>query len=213
MIGRDPAAVSLLQPIILAAGASSRMGQPKALLEFDGKTALELAVDAVRGHAPPIVVLGPNHQEIRERAPLRGVRWVYNLDVESGQTQSLRVALMLLPPAAEAFFFMPVDFPLVSPAEVDRLVAAWRANADPAKSVFIPSHSMKRGHPVLCRRALADEFIALKSGASARDVLNRDNLRVEHVIYPEAYVLMDMDTPEDYVRCLEAYRARTGRTS
>lgn len=189
------------------------MGTPKALLEFDGRTALEIAVEAVRGHAPPIVVLGPNHEEIRKRAPLRGVRWVYNLDVESGQTQSLRVALMLLPPAAEAFFFMPVDYPLVSAAEVGRLVAAYRDNTDPAKSVFIPSHDLRRGHPVLCRRALADEFAALKSGGSARDVLNRDNPRVSYVIYPEAYVLMDMDTPEDYARCLDAYRARAGKTT
>lgn len=198
--------MSDLVPIVLAAGASSRMGRPKALLDFDGRTALQLALDAVRGHAEPIVVLGPNHEDIRSRVDLRGVRVALNLDVESGQTTSLKVALALLPPEARAFFFMPVDFPLVTAADVARLVAASRA--DPEKAIFVPSHDRKRGHPVLCRRELADEFLSLPPGASARDVLNRDNLRISYVIYSEAYLLMDMDTPEDYVRCLDAYRTR-----
>ena len=116
------------------------------------------------------------------------------------------------PPEAEAFFFMPVDFPLVSAADVDRLVEAFRAERDPAKKIFVPSHDLKRGHPILCRRELAEEFLALREGASAREVVNRVNSRLAYVIYPEAYVLMDMDTPEDYRRCLEAYRVRKRST-
>jgi molybdenum cofactor cytidylyltransferase len=203
--------MSDLAPILLAAGASSRMGRPKALLDFDGKTALQLALEAVRGFAKPIVVLGPNHPEIRARVALGHVRVMLNLDVDSGQTASLRAALAILPQDVDAFFFMPVDYPLVTTADVARLVEAYRAEPDPAKSIFIPSHDMKRGHPVLCRRELAAEFLALPPGSSARDVINRVNSRVAHVIYPEAYVLMDMDTPEDYVRCLGAYRARNAR--
>ena len=64
---------------------------------------------------------------------------------------------------------------------------------------------------VLCRRELAAEFLALPSGGSAREVVNRVPSRVAYVVYPEAYVLMDMDTPEDYVRCLDAYRVRHAR--
>jgi len=203
--------MSDLVPIVLAAGASSRMGKPKALLDFDGRTALQLVLEAVRGFAKPIVVLGPNHQDIRARMALGHVRVMLNLDVDSGQTASLKAALAILPGDMEAFFFMPVDFPLVTAGDVARLVEAYRAEPDPAKSIFIPSHDMKRGHPVLCRHELAAEFLALPAGGSARDVVNRVNSRVAHVIYPEAYVLMDMDTPEDYVRCLEAYRARNAR--
>lgn len=203
--------MSDLVPIILAAGASSRMGRPKALLDFDGRTALQLVLEAVRGHAAPIVVLGPNHAEIRARVALGHTKVMLNLDVDSGQTASLKAALAILPPEVEGFFFMPVDFPLVTATDVARLVEAYRSEPDPAKSIFIPSHAMKRGHPVLCRRELAAEFLALPQGGSGRDVVNRVNSRVAHVIYSEAYVLMDMDTPEDYVRCLEAYRVRNAR--
>ena len=203
--------MSDLVPIVLAAGASSRMGRPKALLDFDGKSALQLALEAVRGFAKPIVVLGPNHPEIRARVALGHVRVMLNLDVDSGQTASLRAALAILPQDVDAFFFMPVDVPLVTAADVARLVEAYRAEPDPGKSIFIPSHDLKRGHPVLCRRELAAEFLALPPGGSARDIVNRVPARVAYVVYPEAYVLMDMDTPEDYVRCLDAYRVRHAR--
>ena len=205
--------MSELTPIILAAGASTRMGRPKALLDFDGKTALELALDAVAGVGMPVVVLGPNYEEIEAAVDLggRSLRGALNLDVSSGQTASLLRGLSVLPAHADAFLFMPVDFPLVSAADVARLVEAYRAHRDASRSIFIPSHGMKRGHPVLCRRELAAEFQALSPGAPARDVINRDPARIAYVEYPEAYVLMDMDTPEDYVRCLGAYRTRNAR--
>jgi CTP:molybdopterin cytidylyltransferase MocA len=197
-----------LTPILLAAGTSSRMGQPKALLDFDGRTTLQLALEAVQGQGTPIVVLGPNHFEIRNRVPLGRAKVMLNLNPDTGQTASLQAGLSILPRDAEGFLFMPVDFPLVTSADVDRLVDAYRAEKDPSKKIFVPSHDLKRGHPILCRREMAEEFLALREGGSARDVVNRVNSRLAYVIYPEAYVLMDMDTPEDYRRCLEAYRAR-----
>jgi CTP:molybdopterin cytidylyltransferase MocA len=203
---------SNLVPIILAAGASRRMGRPKALLDFDGTCALELLLEAMAGYRPPVVVLGPDHGEIRRRVSSGGVRWVYNLDVESGQTHSLKAALLVLPPSAPGFFFMPVDFPLVLAADVARLVDSWQADAG-GKSIFIPSHRMKRGHPVLCRWPIAEEILALGPGASARDVVNCDPGRVEHVLFPEPNVLMDMDTPDDYALCLDEYRTRIARRS
>jgi CTP:molybdopterin cytidylyltransferase MocA len=204
--------MTLLTPILLAAGASSRMGRPKALLDFDGRCCLDLALEAVRTCGPPVLVLGPNHEEIRARVVLDGVRIAYNLEVQSGQTASLKAGLALLPPEAEAFLFMPVDLPLLTAADVARLVDAFRSSPDPRTSIFIPSHDGRRGHPVFCRRDLAAEILSLPRAASARDVVNRDPGRVGYVLYPDAYVLMDMDTPEDYVRCLGAYRARQARS-
>jgi len=200
--------MTTITPILLAAGASIRMGRPKALLEFDGRCCLELALEASRDCGTPVLVLGPNHEEIRARVDLDQVRIAYNLEVQSGQTESLKAGLALVPPEAHGFLFMPVDVPLLTAADVARLVEAFRSSR---KSIVIPSHDMRRGHPVLCRREVAAEILALPPGAPARDVVNRDPGRVDYVLYPDAYVLMDMDTPEDYVRCLGAYRARNAR--
>lgn len=203
--------MSPVTPIILAAGASTRMGSPKSLLDFGGRTALELVWSAAREHGIPIVVLGPDAAEIRRCVVLEPSVIVQNPDVQSGQTGSLKKALALLPETSEAFFFTPVDVPLVFSGDIARLIGAFREGRSPEASIYIPSHGMKRGHPVLCRRELAAEFLSLPEGAPARDVINRIPARVAYVEYPEAYVLMDMDTREDYVRCLGAYHDRLTR--
>ena len=199
-----------LTPIVLAAGASTRMGRPKALLDFDGRACLDLVLDSVRAAGRTVVVLGPNHEEIRRRVDLGAVDVELNLDVDGGQTASLQAALRRLPADVDAFLFMPVDLPLLRAADVDTLLQSRIAN--PGSSLYIPSHAMKRGHPILCDRKLAAEFLALPPGASARDVVNRVPGRIAYVDFVEAYLLMDMDTPEDYRRCLEAFRAREARS-
>jgi len=93
--------MSGLVPIVLAAGTSTRMGRPKALLDFDGRPALQLVLEAVQGHGTPIVVLGPNHFDIREKVHLGRVRVMLNLNPDTGQTASLQAALSILPKDAE----------------------------------------------------------------------------------------------------------------
>lgn len=211
MIGRAPGVVSFhVTPIVLAGGASSRMGRPKALLDFDGRTCLELVLAAVRPAGRPIVVLGPNHDEVRRRVDLGPADVVLNLDVDGGQTASLKAALARLPSESAAFLMTPADLPLLRASDVEALLGAWRSGS--GKSLYIPSHAMKRGHPILCARELAGELFALPEGGSARDVVRRSADRIAYVEFPEPYVLMDMDTPEDYRRCLEADRARLSRS-
>ncbi len=202
-----------ITPIILAAGASTRMGRPKALLEFDGRACLELALASVKGLGTPVVVLGAAREEIQSRVRLGSVQIAINEDFEQGQTSSLKAGLACLSPAAAAFLLYPVDFPLVSTEEVARVADAFLACQDPHKALFIPSYSMQRGHPVLCRRELAGEFAALPDDAPARTVINFRPQRISYVEFEQAYILMDMDTPEDYAKCLEAFRARERQRS
>ena len=78
----------MIVPIILAAGASSRMGRPKALCDFDGRTCIELVLDACRqaSLAPPIVVLGFQAATIRRRVRFGNATVVMNESAERGQT-------------------------------------------------------------------------------------------------------------------------------
>ncbi len=185
------------------------MGSPKALCDFDGRTALDLVMAACGGLGTPVVVLGAAREEIQRRVDLSRVTPAINDDWEEGQTSSLKIGLSTLSPAAEAFLLFPVDFPVVLREDVDALEAAYRKNKNPHKTIFIPSYSLQRGHPVLCRRELADEFLALAGEAPARTVINRRPDRIRYVDFDKPYVLLDMDTPEDYRRCLDAYRERT----
>jgi molybdenum cofactor cytidylyltransferase len=199
-------------PIILAAGASTRMGTPKALCDFDGRSCLQLALDACReaGLARPIVVLGFWAAEISARVPLGAATIHRNALAHHGQTSSLKVGLQALPARAQAFLLYPVDFPLLTAEDLRPLLAAWRARRHDQR-IFIPSHTHRRGHPVLFDATLRGNFLALDVAAPARAVVDA---RADEIVYVEndtPYVLMDMDTPQDYVRCMTEFRLRTMR--
>ena len=199
----------MIVPIILAAGASSRMGRLKALCDFDGRTCLELALDACREArlAPPIVVLGFQAETIQRLMPFGDATVVTNESAERGQTSSLKAGLSALPDHAEAFLLYPMDYPLVCAAELRLLVSARRSRSS-GRRIFIPSHDGRRGHPVLFDATLRAAFMQLADESPARTVVDASRDQISYVECETPYVLIDMDTPEDYARCLLVSRSR-----
>ncbi len=179
------------------------MGSPKPLLDFGGRTCLELAIAACRegGAARPIVVLGHEHTKMRTTLKLGQATVVVNLDYKAGQTSSLKAGLRVLGDHAKAFLLYPVDFPLITGAIVKSVIAGWESSGKP---IVIPSHAMKRGHPVLFSVKVQREFAELEDDEPARKVVNADPARIHYVDAPEE-CLIDMDTPEEYRACLARY--------
>ena len=193
----------LVIPIILAAGRSRRMGQPKALLNLHGELCIARALRACAegGAGAPVVVLGHEAETIREALPPQ-VRSCVNPEFAStGPAASLQRGLELLPGESDAFLLYPVDFPLVTGLEVGALLARWEAVRG-QRRIVVPSHGMRRGHPVLFHRSLVPEFRELDGNAPLHHVLRAHQDEVEHVIMDQPWVLENMDTPEDYQRCL-----------
>lgn len=195
--------------VVLAAGASSRMGQPKALLDLGGASCVERVLAACRdgGAAAAILVTSPGGEAIRARAaavaelPLVGA---VNEHPERGMLSSLQAGLRALPADAAGFLLFPVDFPIVPAAEVARLMAAF-AGRPAGRRIFMPSFDHRRGHPVLVDAGLAPAFLALPDGASARVVMAAHESEIAYVPAADDRVLLDMDTPEDYQRCLDRF--------
>ena len=144
--------------VILAAGGGSRMGGPKALLEFEGRLLVERAVDAALagGCAQAVVVLGAAADEVRGRANLHRARIVVNRDWSEGMGSSLRAGFGELDSdgshgsdgAVDAALVLLVDQPFVGPDAVRAVLRAWRAGARLAAA----SYGGRRGHPVLFGR-------------------------------------------------------------
>lgn len=186
--------------IVLAAGASSRMGGPKALLDAGGITFTARLVETLRagGCAPVIVVAASEAGEVAAEVARCGGRLVVNPGGEGGQIGSLRAALAYLrgldvPPPA--FVFSPVDNPAVNPETVRRLIAGWRGSE---ATVVMPRYGEERGHPVLADMTIAREFQERGLREGARSVVRRDPDRVFEVAVGDAGVVDDIDTPRRY---------------
>lgn len=194
-------------PLILAAGASSRMGRAKASLPFGETTALGLILEACAdaGLGDPVVVAGAHEGAVRAAAG--GAKVLVNTDWSSGRMASIQVGLQAL--AEEApFLLWPVDVCLPGAGVVEALLSA-RA-CGPEALGWVPSHDGRRGHPVLLDGSLAARFSALGPDASAREVIRALHAEgtLVHVETDDPSVLMNMNTPEDYERWSAEYAKR-----
>jgi CTP:molybdopterin cytidylyltransferase MocA len=188
--------------IILAAGASSRMGTPKALLDYRGETFVGRLVRVLGTSCKPvIVVLGYHADALRKQIP-PAATIVINPDPSRGQLSSLQTALETLPQEADGFAFIPVDSPAVSEATVATLAQAFE-HRKPATLFVIPRQSGKRGHPVVATRAIANQFLTLPPTAEAREVVHAHVDRTEYVDVDDAGIFTDVDDPEAYRRLRE----------
>ncbi len=183
--------------VIPCAGASSRMGTSKALLDAGGRSFLAATVGAlVAGGCDPVMVIIAAGQDDEERkAKSAGAVTLLNPDPGEGPITSLRLALGALAGTVEAVAFLPVDHPRVTPDTVTRLREALLASDAP---LVLPVFEGKRGHPALFRRTLFAELSDPGLEGGARTVVHahlNDALQVE---VDDPGVVMDIDTPEAY---------------
>jgi molybdenum cofactor cytidylyltransferase len=201
-----------LFPLVLAAGASSRMGTPKEFLKFQGLTCLELVLGACReaGLGAPILVTRrerlPDLSTLLTARVGNPVAVVVNENPERGQTSSLRTGLLALPKKARGFLIFPVDHPLITATDLTDLVEAFASHSC---KVVVPSFAQRRGHPVVVDVALREPLLALPETGSARDVLRAHAADTRFVTFDDDRVLLDMDTPAAYQECLRRFEVRS----
>lgn len=187
--------------IVLAAGRSRRMGEPKAFLRAGGRTFLEHAVRVMEdgGCELVIVVTGPMSDEtarhIAEDAAMLDAGIAVNPDPDSEQADSLRIALFALPPETTAVVVAPVDVPGVSGDLVRSVIDAWRRTGAP---VAVPARDGRHGHPVLFDRRVFSELMRSELPEGARSVVHAHARDLAEV--PVDALPADVDTPEDYRR-------------
>jgi molybdenum cofactor cytidylyltransferase len=179
--------------VILAAGASTRMGRPKALLRHGDRSFVRCAVDLAAGCDPILVVTGAVDLADVDLGPARRV---HNAAWPSGQLGSLQRGLAELD-ADDGLLVLTVDRPHLRPATVAALLAAFMN--DPA-GIWQPTHAGRRGHPILWPAALLPRLRGLPVDASPRAVLDAHaDLRRELAVDDPA-VLDNLDRPADLAR-------------
>ena len=187
-----------LPAVVLAAGGSTRMGRPKALVELpDGATALARIVAACVGGgcAPVLVVVGSDADAVGAAARAAGAEVVENGAWARGRTTSLKAALPHLPAGAAGLLLFPVDHPLVEAAVVRALLDGFAARPD--AHAVLPVHGGRRGHPIVLAARVFPEIAALGPDEPLRGLLHRPGRVVVEVSVDADAVLRNIDRPED----------------
>jgi len=188
----------MISVLILAAGQSRRMGQPKMLLPWGNLTIIEHVVRTFlnAGLQEVLVVTGGAREQVEKILAPYPVQQVPNPDYARGEMlSSLQRGLSAMRKNAQAALIGLGDQPQVQESSVRLICEAYLES--PARLV-VPSFRMRRGHPWLVARPLWNEILALRSPASPRDFLNEHATEIRYVNLDTPTILADMDTPEDY---------------
>ena len=176
--------------IILAGGASTRMGRPKALCTWQGRPFVWHLVQLAAAHCERSVVVTGAHELSTELvAPATLVR---NEDWERGRLSSLQTGLRAAP-GADAYLVLTVDQPRVQPATIAALLAAARSEG----AIVQPSAGERRGHPVVYPAEAVSHLLNLPPTATARDLYGVADLRRVSVEVDDPAIFENIDTPED----------------
>lgn len=186
--------------LLLAAGASTRMGQNKLFLELEGETLLRrVAKCAITADLDPvIVVLGYEAGKAQRELADLSVQTIVNEDYEKGVNSSVRLGIAAIPANVGAAVVMLADMPLVTTQMLAKLLTRYRETVAP---LVISLYGEVNAPPMLYDRSLFMEIQTMEGEGCGRQVVKRHREEAEVVDCP-AYALTDVDRPEDYKRML-----------
>jgi molybdenum cofactor cytidylyltransferase len=184
--------------VILAAGASTRLGKPKQLLQYRGKTLLAHAInEAVNSNADAIVViLGKNADQFKKEIDDRKVRVAVNSSWEEGMASSLRLGLGTLlndKPYIDAVIFMVCDQPHVLSSILNDLIITQQKTT---KQIVTCNYGDSIGPPALFHKKYFKDLMKLSGDTGARKIIQENMNDMTTILFPEGEI--DIDTEEDY---------------
>lgn len=185
--------------IVLAAGSSSRMGQPKQLLPIDGQPMVRRVTEAMceSGLDQVVVVVGAHAKAVTAALAGLPVEIVTNQDWAEGMSTSLRAGLGALGPEVQAVLIALADQPALTPDLLRTLVARHQSSRAP---ITAPFYRGQRGNPVLFDRNLFPELLAVEGDRGGRALFARYQGQIECLEVDDPAVIQDIDTYEDYER-------------
>ncbi|MFN7035876.1 MAG: NTP transferase domain-containing protein [Bellilinea sp.] len=188
--------------LVLAAGLSTRMGQPKLLLDWGGKTVLQTVLLTLHsaGIERIYTVVGANREAIQQSilSLTFPVRTVFNPDYSNGEmTDSIKVGIKSVPRNAAAVLIVLGDQPQMEVEVVKGVLDFYKKTG---AKIIVPSYQFRRGHPWLIEKSLWGELENLSPSYTMRDFLRKHHDEIRYIEVETPTVLQDLDTPQDYQR-------------
>jgi len=194
--------------LVLAAGASRRLGEPKQLLAYRGSTLLDATLSAARacGFDQLLVALGASSAQVRSSVDLGTAEVVENPEYSTGCSSSIAAALRSVDDRADGLVLLLGDQPGINPADVARLIA------DETASMAVCRYDNGLGHPMWFRRDMFTELGQLHGDKAVWRLLHSGRYDVREVPV-EGAVPIDVDTRQDYEALLAGDESRTSDSS
>ncbi|MBX3046580.1 MAG: nucleotidyltransferase family protein [Anaerolineales bacterium] len=188
--------------IILAAGGSERLGQPKQLLDWKGKPFVrQVAETALAARLEPVIVVtGAAAAEVKTALYGLAVQPVHNPEWAQGQSSSVKAGLAAVPPEAQAAIFMVVDQPQLPVRLLDSLQEHYAEERPPIIATLVDG---KRTNPVLFDRSTFADFAGLEGDVGGRALFSK--YQVTWFPWLDSSLALDVDTLEDYERLLRFF--------
>lgn len=194
--------------VILAAGASTRMGRDKALLPWPpasatsrltAQTFLSAAIESLASFTDMVIVVaGANEPNLLPIVYAHAAFPVRNPDPDRGQFSSLQIGLQeVMNRGRDAAFVTLVDRPAAQLPTIGKLHDVFTASSTNIWAV-VPEYGAKHGHPVLFAREMINAFLRAPASATARDIEHQHQSHVQYVVVDDPFVTANVDTPEQY---------------
>jgi molybdenum cofactor cytidylyltransferase len=187
----------MISAIILAAGESKRMGQPKQLLPFRGSTILGQIMENLLPSqaAEIIVVLGSQAEKMIPQISREPVKIVVNPDFEQGMSSSIKCGLSRISAAADGVMIVLGDQPLIEKETIDLLIEKHRQSE---RGITLPVYKGLRGHPVIFTMKYKDELMRLTGDIGGKQIVERHPSDVLEVEVDCESVVISIDAESDY---------------
>lgn len=194
--------------IILAAGASSRMGAPKQLLLVDGKTLIKRICDTAMDTPchPIVTVLGANRNLIRKETERMPITVIDNPQWENGMSSSIKMGLAgayMTEKNIEAAIFLTVDMPYVSAELINKMIE--KAESNEKIEIVACKYNSQMGIPVLFKRSLFTDLLELTGDEGAKKVVIKNKDKTAFIDFPEGK--LDLDTIDEYRNFVSNYNS------
>ena len=187
----------MLSAILLAAGESKRMGEPKQLMPLGSSTVVEQAIDNLLNSAvnEVIVVLGYRAEEITETIAAKPVKIIVNPNYRQGMSTSIIAGLNLVYHQAQAVMLTLGDQPLVDSQTINRLIEEFYNHN---KGIALPTYQGRRGHPIIFAIKYKPELLKLEGDIGGREIIKHHPDDILEVAVDSESVITDIDTRADY---------------
>lgn len=202
-----------LNSLVLLAGFSKRMGQPKQHMHIANRTFLEVILQklfVLRNYFDSLLFVGQK-SDVRSQALVESHNWLWfnNYNPENGPLSSIRIAIRGIEAFGDkprAFMLWPIDHPLVQINTIKTLIEAFEQNSE---KITVPSNGYKRGHPSIFPAWCKKEFFNIPLTEGARQILKLWPDRVNHILTTDPWVQKNINDSKAFSEARLAFFAES----